>query len=466
MADDEGEDFWYDLLAHIEDQVLVPITGPDLNVVTSDETGHTLARLIARRLVDSYDLKMSDDHLTMREAVGAALRRNRRNADRLYKEVNKIIGEFAEHECVPLREIAEITDLRLFVSMTPDRLLAKTIRKVRPSEQIHELTFFPGQSTADRVLNLNLPEESDTFVVRLFGQAASTAQYAIHDEDLLEWMHSLMDGGGGLPESIAHALRHQPLLFIGYDTPDWLLRFLLRLCNTTRMSSSESKQFFLVNTAATAEPLFDKFLATYCPPMKVQQLNMTASDFVTELHRRWTEQVLWKRSAPKAGVLRPGIRRHGPSTRPTVFISYLREDVDAARRLYNQVNAICGDVWFDEKGLSPGDWWSDKIPQAIKRCHLFLAIISANTEVEEEGYVFREWQLAVDRLPSIAPGSDRRFIIPVIVDDPPGPAGDYLCIPKEFREFDFGNAPRGELDSSLREVLEKEIRAIRRPGAA
>ena len=151
------EDFWDDLLAHIRQRVLVPITGPDLNAVVSDDDGGTLTQIIARRLADRYGLDVPPSRMTMGEAVGAFIRkRGRDEAERLYRVVSDIIAEFEEQPCAPLRELAGITDLQLFVSTTPDRLLARALDDVRfgGAHQVRELTFSPNQSTGEQARNL------------------------------------------------------------------------------------------------------------------------------------------------------------------------------------------------------------------------------------------------------------------------------------------------------------------------
>ena len=113
--------------------------------------------------------------------------------------------------------------------------------------------------------------------------------------------------------------------------------------------------------------------------------------------------------------------------------------------------------------LWPGDSWEDEILLAIrKKIRLFVPIISANTEREDEGYVFREWRVAVERSFAIP---RRRFIVPVVVDDQLGDPSSYGNIP-EFHRFHFGHAAAGEPDANLRAMLVEEIRAMRRPGAA
>jgi hypothetical protein len=122
-----------------------------------------------------------------------------------------------------------------------------------------------------------------------------------------------------------------------------------------------------------------------------------------------------------------------------------------------------GDVWLDERRLRPGDSWEDEILDAIRtKIRLFLPIISANTERAEEGYVFREWYEGARRSLMIP---RRRFIIPVVVDDPPRDPSTYR-VPEQFSRRDFAHAPAGEPDSELRNVLVEEIQAMKRGHAA
>jgi TIR domain len=461
MADDE--DFWADLLAHIRQRVLIPITGPDLNIVGVGDKKQTLTEIIAQRLMSRYELDMSRTDMTMGGAVAAFIRkRGRDETERLYRVINDIIAEFDDQPCVPLRELANVTDLQLFVSTTPDRLLAQAVNDVRfhGVPRTRELTFSPHQSTGENARNLQAPTDVDTVIVRLFGQAASTPQYAIHDEDLLEWLHSLLSGTGCLPEWLAYALKHQPLLFIGCDMPDWLGRFLLRLSSYTRLSL-ESKQFFFVHSSAAREPLLSNFFSTYCRRTQVQQLEMRPSEFVAELRARWEAQSPYKINQK----LSPDITSPHLTGTPRIFISYIREDIDFVRRLYDVIaDDLGGDVWLDERRMYPGDPWEDEVLRSIRRTiRLFLPVISRNTEQQDEGYVFREWREAVNRSYSIP---RRRFIIPIIIDEDPQDLSTYDQIPDEFRRLNFGYARAGTPDPNLRSLLIEEIRAIRRGHAA
>src|SRR5512138_2719132 len=97
-----------------------------------------------------------------------------------------------------------------------------------------------------------------------------------------------------------------------------------------------------------------------------------------------------------------------------VFLSYAREDAEAAKRIAEALRAFGVEVWFDQNELRGGDQWDQKIRTQIKTCALFVPIISQQTEERAEGYFRREWKLAVDRTQDM--GSSRAFIVPVVVD--------------------------------------------------
>ena len=404
-----NDDFWEDLLSHIRDQRLVPVTGPDLTVVNVGHAEQTLATLIGQRLAERFHLTLSPGMTTMGEAVAAFLHeRGHDEVERLYRVINDLIVELDPVPGDALRNLAAITDLRLFVSTTPDRLLAQAVNEIRFQGRpaARELSFSPNQSTSEQSRNAQPAEPTDTVVLNLFGHAASTPQYAIHEEDQLEWLHALLSDTASLPDWLAYPLKHSPMLFIGCEIPDWLGRFLLRMSSNTRLSL-ERNQFFFAGCSTSREPSLSNFFSTYCRKTLVQQLEMEPAAFVAELRARWEEH-----SSPRP---RAAVSAAGPPARDAIFISYMREDADAARRVCDAITSLGGNVWLDERRISPGDAWEQEILTRIRRTiRLFVPIISANTERAEEGYVFREWTEAADRSRSIP---SRRFIVPVVIDD-------------------------------------------------
>jgi hypothetical protein len=459
------EDFWEDLLSHIRQRVLVPVVGPDVATVEDGDVDTIFSALIARRLTDRYQLNVPPEAMTIGEAVAAFLsERGHDDVERLYRVINDAILELNPPPGEALRDLAAIDDLRLFVTTTPDRLLARAINEVRyrGAEAAREVSFAPNQSTAEHARNAQAAAPNETVVLSLFGQATSTPQYAIHEEDRLEWIHALLSDNASLPDWLNHQLKEQPLLFIGCEIPDWLGRFLLRYSSNARLSLQRIP-FFFVGCSTSREPSLSSFFSTYCRRSLVQQLDMEPTAFVAELRTRWEKL---SGSRPQATRAVGAFAGDAPgSEAPTIFVSYLREDAEVARRISDAITGLGGDVWFDERRLNPGDMWERELHDGIRRnARLFVPIISANTERVEEGYVFEEWAEAAERSRRIP---SRRFIVPVVVDaDYAGAASQYRQIPDEFRRVQFGRAPEGVPDAELIAMLIAEIRDMRRTGAA
>ena len=102
------------------------------------------------------------------------------------------------------------------------------------------------------------------------------------------------------------------------------------------------------------------------------------------------------------------------SAHKAVFVSYAREDSGAALRIAEALAEVGIEAWLDRSELRGGDAWDEKIRRQIKECALFVAVISANTQVRGEGYFRLEWHLAEQRSHLFAKG--RPFIVPVSID--------------------------------------------------
>lgn len=136
-----------------------------------------------------------------------------------------------------------------------------------------------------------------------------------------------------------------------------------------------------------------------------------------------------------------------------VFLSYAREDAEAARRIADALRAFGIEVWFDQNELRGGDQWDSKIRGQIKACTLFIPVISQRTEARTEGYFRREWKLAVDRTHDMAGGV--AFIVPVAIDDTPEGGA---AVPEEFARYHWtrllGGTPSPDFVAQVKRLLE------------
>lgn len=121
-----------------------------------------------------------------------------------------------------------------------------------------------------------------------------------------------------------------------------------------------------------------------------------------------------------------------------IFISYAREDLQAASRLYHDLLTIPGVApWLDTKNLLPGVRWKSEIMRALNTSDLVITLLS-NNSVSKAGYVQKEVAEALERLATFPP--DRAFLIPARLDDcrPRHPELDEIQWVDLFPEWDEG----------------------------
>jgi signal transduction histidine kinase len=100
--------------------------------------------------------------------------------------------------------------------------------------------------------------------------------------------------------------------------------------------------------------------------------------------------------------------------KPTVFLSYAREERVAARRLCESLRRRGVNVWFDEDSLIAGQDWLRTITAAIKKSDFFLPVMS-DISVGKRGFVQREIREALNVVRTMPQG--QIYMIPVRLND-------------------------------------------------
>ena len=464
-AQSSQEDFWDDLLSSIERRRVIPIVGAELLILEKDGVSTPLYRAVAERLLAKYGLSAEQiayrdmplrKHHELNDAVCALSAVGCRVRD-LYRPTHDILksllSEFREPPTV-LRELAHISHFNFFLTTTPDDLLARALNDVRfqGKAQTVEIEYAPKlpteRSTRDIPASLN-PDYTAVFY--LFGKADVAPFYAIHDEDALEFPYDLQ--AKGVPERVLSQLRSRDLLLVGCTFADWLSRFFLRLSNTERLfSDHRMKKEFLVGEETPGDRDFTVFLDRFSQDTRYERTE--ARSFISEMHRRWLER---NPSVSQATA----DKRFEIGSPHAIFLSYAREDIKPALRLYEELKALSDDdvTWFDKSEVMPGDVWGPHTLNAIRTCKLFLPLLSVNTERRNEGYFRREWMEALERAKSI----HGKFILPVVVDeDYDGDARRYAMVPEPFQELHYGHAPGGRVSAELKAEVQKQLRTVRK----
>jgi TIR domain/SIR2-like domain len=449
---------WNRLFQKIQENNVVPIIGWRLLVAADGKT--SLQSQVAKRLLEDCG-KDPDVPLPafreLSEAVG--MLRASVDAQDLYDMVNDAIRKAMPVESKeipkPIQQLAEISGFRLFVTLTPDDLLARTLRKRRA---VNEIVHSPNLPTSEgKDLPKDWKETPGTVqLLYLFGKSRSAPMFAIHDEDVLEYAHNVISHGSQVPIGFLAELQQRNLLLVGCNFPDWVTRFFLRATNLRRLSEKD-RRAWLIEPMPPEESL-TVFLRSYSKETEILSQDPPV-DFVAEMHRRWLEAY---------GGGRPPVEPEQAPQPPSAmfFISYSRTtDIANAELIYQallNVGLTEADVWFDRRTVDPGEDYQRKIMDGIEGCRYFLPLVSKQSNRREEGYVFREWDKASERLLQM----NREFLVPVIVDTDYQPEVYQAQQVWQWRQrhIDFGFAPRGVPDQRLADKFKLLVREARRVG--
>ena len=446
-------DAWEDLLNFIEEKKVIPIIGPELLTVETETGPQNLYTWLAPRLATRLGIPPEELSPTpsLNDVVVRFLARRGRRED-AYSRLRTILRETNFAHPLALRQLAEITDLDLYITTTFDSLLEDALNTVRfAGLRSTEVIAYAPNKVAD------LPSERAQFtrplVYHLLGRLSASPTYVLSDEDTLEFMCALQTEAY-CPEKLFAALEESHLLVLGGGFPDWLMRLFLRLAKRRRLSDPREVGEVVADRQLNGDTGLVGFLQQVSS--RSQVFGGSADGFVAELHRRWLERRGATSGTGSTAAVAAGPRRFFAPEREmpdrAVFISYAREDLAAVQRLKTAFDAAGIVTWFDMDRLESGDDFERKIQRNIARCSFFIPIISAATQRRVEGYFRREWSWAVDRTRGMAEGA--AFILPACIDDTPE---NGALVPEKFLKSHWTRIPAGEpgadFTKHLRELL-------------
>lgn len=451
-----NETAWNRLMGKIQQNNVIPIIGPQLLV---DADGQSLQARIAARLLQDCGKEPGEAPLPPFRELNVAVSQLKGSVDHadLYDCVHDALrkvtsaGDFTMPE--PIRQLAQIADFRLFVTLTPDDLLARGLRQRCAVNEIIHAPNLPTSEVKD------LPKDwrgqnNEVYLLYLFGKLCLAPTFAIHDEDFLEYAHNLIVNGNTMHSMFLAELQQRDLLLIGCDFPEWLSRFMLRATARERLSQNGRRQW-LIEQLKPEEGL--SFFLSGCGKNIEVLSDIPPVEFVAELHRRWMAEHDGGKS--DMDLVKDEVVPRGAM----FFISYSRAtDLPCAEALYQALlgrGVTESEVWFDRKTIEPGQDFQRRILDGIHSCRYFLPLLSRATDRREEGFVFREWDAANQRMP----GMNYDFLLPVIVDTDFDPEC-YTARPARVwtdRNLDFAHAPEGRPDGRLEAKLKKLVRDSR-----
>jgi hypothetical protein len=205
-----------------------------------------------------------------------------------------------------------------------------------------------------------------------------------------------------------------------------------------RLSAGYKQPMFVADREVAGDANLVAFLNSFSRGTRVFPVAGPV-EFVAELYERWNQLHPTPTPAPSPQDRRP-ISMNG--YQPFVFVSYASEDRAAAEKINEALCNAGVDTFFDKQGLEGGENWETKLRDKIRRCSLFLAVISQHVLTAEPRFFRSEWRLALEifeQSPAYYDAGDV-FLLPVAIDATPP---DSARIPADFHKPQWVQLPGG-----------------------
>ncbi len=439
MVDKNTERLWEQLLDFIEDGRVIPVIGQELLLLEINGEKKLLHNHLAQQLAKRLQIDLTPTD-TLNSVACRYLSEGGQRED-IYPELKRAMSSVADvNPPTALVKLCEIRPLKLFVTTCFDPFLVSALNQVRYNglDKTQVLAFSPGS-------NNDLPDSVEqldrTTVFHLFGKLSAVPEYAVTDEDVLEFMHALQSRTSR-PERLFDALMKQNLMIVGCSLSDWLGRFFVRIGKKERLIISSGKTDFLAGDHLSDEVDLSDFLRSFSNRTKV--FPMASIDFIDELHSRWIK--LHPPSQPVQNTVETASQETDKMQKGAVFLSYASEDRPVVMLIRDALEQAGIDVWFDRnpEALRAGENFEAKIKANIDKCSLFVPIISRTTTTPNPRFFRIEWNYAQDlaaRFPD-----NWRFIMPVVIDDTPP---DATTIPDKFRKLHWERMQGGQVHEAF-----------------
>ena len=451
MPDPLSERDWRDLLRRIHNRQVIPVVGPCLVTVVDPATGERvpLHRHLAPALARGLGLENPESFGTWNDVARAHLLGGGKR-ELVYDELRALLDQVRAEPPPALLALAGITDFDLFISSTPDGLLAQALTRQRPgfSPQRDVIRFHPRGLPGE---SCDLPPSfAGPLLHHILGDADTYPDFAVWEEDYMEFICGLLEKADTL-ENLFRVLKSRHLLLLGAPSEDWIVRFFLRVARQQRLSDRDQHDYLADQPASLGDPMilfFDQAVRA------TRVIAGPPAEFVETLERAWREKY------GAAGSDEEFLQRMPAETpRGAVFLSYSRDDLSAAVKLARALESAGVPVWMDKVRLEAGANYERSLQHEVKdACSFFVSLISKATEADPARYVHRERAWAAQRHVD-----GFVFYVPLVLDlDETAPP---RLEPECFRQSHYerwNDATLGNFVLRMRELVD-EFRSAGRP---
>lgn len=448
------DEFWDHLLLSIEQNNVLPIVGQ--GVTTCGEKNELLGPWLAEQMAASLHLCPEDlpTNFTLNDVVCRHLMSGQ-PSELVYTKLFRILKNDCPQPGESLRQLASIEPFRFFLSTTIDPLLATAIDDIRyGSKGTTEVIEFSPKELRD--LPRPRKQIQGSLVYHILGQASAYDEFVVWENDLLEYVLALNKHMPHLP-NLSRELKDPNLRFLvlGLNFSDWLLRFFLRTVRQNQLSKNLTKIEYLAEESATA--FSDGLVMFFGSVSNLQFLQCDPRQFVADLSQRWHAKHGTQPKEHRTTSLLKGHKEDWQSQ--SVFISYSREDSNAANQLSHSLKALGIPVWIDREELANGMNFDHRLEDQVRSCTLFISMVSRTTESRGEAYFHQERNWAARRADRLSDFDRGEFYHPIIVDDLR--PEQIKREPRIFQSSHIVTLPNGEITVEFANRIQEILAALR-----
>jgi len=412
-----------DLLKIIEKKRFVPVIGNELVFIKQKKTTKEipimdfLARELALKILRQYNNETLQEIASIGMLEQHAVYKLLRD---IYEEVGTPDSDYY-FDTRDFERLSEIRKIRIFLSISFTDLLQKCLEKSRGADNVKVIDY-----SLTKISDIQKPplsiREDQTLIVNLLGSMTGNSEYAVTEEEYLEYFFNIISGKeeSELRDFLNTKLKDCSFFYLGCRFPNWYARYIVRGITQKRYKYHNVEDNFLIDESIKENVSDEKFLKSFrsiivdgnaintifsnAQPGVIEKARSHASTFINTLYNA----IVLKQIPVPAYV-------------GQVFISYYFEDKDKSERLNNELIINKIDTWIDTTNLPSGEHESE-IRKKIKKCKIFLCVISANLleQIEKNAPPYSvsvEWDEIQARLIAETYQSNVTFkIIPCILE--------------------------------------------------
>ncbi|MGA3244842.1 MAG: toll/interleukin-1 receptor domain-containing protein [Bacteroidota bacterium] len=331
------------------------------------------------------------------------------------------------------RDLAALPFYLTIVS-TPDSLMYQSFKNAGKNPIVKWYNLHGPQPDS-------IPEgtKQQPLVFHLYGSVDDSVSLVLSEDDLIDFLMKVGSSRPSLPRNLLEEIRRKEksFLFLGFGFKHWYLRVLLHVL---ALHKKEGRSFALEQFLPDRRVSEEDRVYFYNSDYKIKICDKNLEVFAKELRRQYELKHKEDQGAELQSA-QPALRKG------VVFICHASENKDNAANLYDQLEKAGLQPWLDRKNLEGGGRWRAEIEKAIQGGIDHFVVIQSTALVEKvEGFVNTEINWALDRQLKVRKSSNKKFIIPVRIDDS-------LLIPElsEYQAIDLrGEGGMDDLISSIK----------------